>query len=55
MGDLLGGIFLLIPILIAAFVLRWVRIIRINSDLQIKQNEEIIELLKTRQSIEEKL
>lgn len=46
MGDLIGGIFFLIPIILAAFVLRWVRIIRINSEIQIKQNEEIIDLLK---------
>lgn len=46
MGDFIAAIFVLIPIFIAAFALRWVRIMRLNSEKQIQQNEEIIGLLK---------
>ncbi|WP_298831338.1 hypothetical protein [uncultured Planococcus sp.] len=46
MGDFIGAIFILIPIFIAAIALRWVRILRLNSEKQIQQNEEIISLLK---------
>ncbi|WP_268951296.1 hypothetical protein [Planococcus soli] len=31
---------------IAAFALRWVRMIRLNSEKQIEQNQEMIALLK---------
>ncbi|WP_179966064.1 hypothetical protein [Lysinibacillus antri] len=43
---MVGLLFPLIPILLAALLLRWVRIIRINSEIQIEQNKEIISLLK---------
>ena len=46
MGDFIATIFILIPIFIAAIALRWVRILRLNSEKQIQQNEEIISLLK---------
>ena len=45
-GDIIGLLFALIPILLVALVLRWVRIIRINSDLQIEQNREMIAILR---------
>ncbi|MDD1503910.1 hypothetical protein PVA17_14275 [Lysinibacillus sp. CNPSo 3705] len=48
-GDavgMVGALFALIPILLVALVLRWVRIIRVNSEIQIEQNKEIISLLK---------
>lgn len=44
--DIIGLLFALLPVLLVALVLRWIRIIRINSDLQIEQNKEIISLLK---------
>ena len=57
--DFLGGIVAMIgpliafiPILLVALVLRWVRIIRINSEVQIEQNKEIISILK--EIVEEK-
>ena len=46
MGDFIAAFFILIPIFIAAIALRWVRILRLNSEKQIQQNEEIISLLK---------
>lgn len=46
MGDIIASIFILVPIFIAAFALRWIRIMRLNSEKQIEQNEEIISLLK---------
>ncbi|MFJ3386114.1 MULTISPECIES: hypothetical protein [unclassified Lysinibacillus] len=46
MVGMVGALFALIPILLVALVLRWVRIIRVNSEIQIEQNKEIISLLK---------
>jgi len=34
------------PLIIAAMVVRWIRIIKNNSDEQVTQNKEIIALLK---------
>lgn len=48
-GDqaaIVGALFTLIPILLVALLLRWVRIIRVNSEVQIEQNKEMISLLK---------
>lgn len=45
-GDILGTLFVFLPLILAALLLRWVRIIRVNSEIQIKQNKEIISLLK---------
>jgi len=48
-GDqvaIIGSLFTIIPILLVALLLRWVRIIRVNSEIQIEQNKEIIALLK---------
>lgn len=40
------GIFVsLLPLIILAFVLRWIRIIKINSEIQVEQNKEMINLL----------
>ncbi|WP_204249431.1 hypothetical protein [Planococcus versutus] len=46
MGDIIGTLFILIPIFIMAFAFRWIRQIRLNSEKQIEQNNEIIALLK---------
>ncbi len=35
-----------LPIIILAFLIRWIRFIKENSDLQVEQNKEIISLLK---------
>ena len=35
-----------LPIIIVAFLIRWIRFIKENSDLQVEQNKEIILLLK---------
>ncbi|MFJ7730319.1 hypothetical protein ACIQXF_00360 [Lysinibacillus sp. NPDC097231] len=40
-GDMAGALFAIIPILLVALVLRWVRIIRMNSEIQTEQNKEI--------------
>lgn len=37
--------YVVIPVVIA-FMLFWIREIKINSEIQVKQNEEIIELMK---------
>ncbi|SOC41593.1 hypothetical protein [Ureibacillus acetophenoni] len=44
--SLIGTFFALIPILLIALVLRWIRILRVNSEIQIEQNKQIIALLK---------
>lgn len=46
MGDIIAIFAVLVPIFIGAFALRWVRMIRLNSEKQIEQNQEIIALLK---------
>lgn len=46
MGDLLGVIFILVLVFVAAIALSWVRAIRLNSKKQLTQNQEIIALLK---------
>ncbi|MCP1125890.1 hypothetical protein NKR74_21715 [Bacillus sp. 3103sda1] len=38
-------IFMIAPLALLAFVFRWIRFIYINSEEQIKQNEQIISLL----------
>jgi len=48
LGGLIGiFINLLLPLLIVAFFIRWVCLIKINSDKQVEQNKEIIGLLRT--------
>lgn len=43
--DLVGAIFVLLPIFVVVFVFRWIRFIYQNSEKQVEQNEKIIELL----------
>lgn len=48
-GDqlaIVGALSTIIPILLVALLLIWVRIIRVNSEIQIQQNKEMISLLK---------
>ena len=35
-----------LPIIIVALLIRWIRFIKENSDLQVEQNKEIISLLR---------
>jgi len=35
-----------LPIIIVALLIRWIRFIKENSDIQVEQNKEIISLLK---------
>lgn len=44
-GSMIGALFTMIPIVVLVFVLRWIRFIYLNSEEQIKQNEQIISLL----------
>lgn len=45
-GDILGTLFVFLPLILAALLLRWVRIIRVNSEIQIEQNKEIMDQAK---------
>lgn len=44
-------ILIILPVLVLAFLIRWVRIIKINSDIQVEQNKRIISLLEHSDSI----
>ncbi|MEI4801337.1 hypothetical protein ACIGHG_17225 [Bacillus sp. NPDC077411] len=44
-SSMIGFLFMILPALLLAFVFRWIRIMYINSEEQIKQNEQIISLL----------
>ncbi|ENQ3105839.1 hypothetical protein SAMN04488168_12634 [Bacillus sp. 491mf] len=44
-GSMIGALFTMLPIFVLVFVLRWIRFIYLNSEEQIKQNEQIISLL----------
>lgn len=44
-------ILIILPVLVLAFLIRWVRIIKINSDIQVEQNKRVISLLEQRDSI----
>ncbi|QKX50084.1 hypothetical protein HF394_05500 [Planococcus glaciei] len=46
--DFFTVLFGFLPLLILAFIFRWVRQLKINSETQIKQNKEIISLLKNK-------
>ncbi|MDV2682864.1 hypothetical protein RYX56_00605 [Alkalihalophilus lindianensis] len=39
-------VFYLVPIVLVALVIRWVRLIKVNSDEQVQQNKQIITLLE---------
>ncbi|HDX9589600.1 TPA: hypothetical protein ROX98_002605 [Bacillus pseudomycoides] len=43
--PVIGFLFTLLPVLMLAFVFRWIRLMYINSEEQLKQNEQIISLL----------
>ncbi|PGZ97995.1 hypothetical protein COE51_12860 [Bacillus pseudomycoides] len=42
---MIGFLFTILPIFVLIFVFRWIRFIYINSEEQLKQNEQIISLL----------
>ncbi|WP_197061387.1 hypothetical protein [Halobacillus sp. BBL2006] len=42
----IGAIIYLLFILLLAFVIRWIRMIKKNTDKQVEQNEELLALLK---------
>ncbi|MGG0184648.1 hypothetical protein [Bacillus rhizoplanae] len=42
---MIGFLFTILPIFVLVFVFRWIRFIYINSEEQLKQNEQIISLL----------
>ncbi|MBP3951667.1 hypothetical protein [Bacillus suaedae] len=46
MGESIVVLLYLIPIILVALVIRWIRIIMLNSEEQVKQNQEIITLLR---------
>lgn len=46
MGDFIAAVITVLPIIIIAFLFRWVRIIKINSEIQVEQNKQIISLLE---------
>ncbi|MBC6974075.1 hypothetical protein H9I32_17395 [Bacillus sp. Xin] len=46
MVSSIGTFLTLIPILLIVFVFRWIRLMYINSEEQLKQNEKIIRLLE---------
>lgn len=46
MVAMIGPLIVFIPILMVAFVLRWVSFIQINSEVQIEQNKEMISILR---------
>lgn len=50
MADVILGVMTLLPFILLAFVLRWIRQIKNAMALQTKQNEEIIHLLKQNSS-----
>lgn len=45
-GGFISLIFALIPIAITVIVLIWLYQIKVNSEMQVKQNQEIIQLLE---------
>lgn len=58
--SIFGIILTLLPIVVAVFVLGWIRCIYQNSEKQVEQNEKIIELLmeikeQIKRSLSEKL
>lgn len=52
MGDFVAGFFYFLPLIILAFLTRWMRHIKINSEIEVEQNKQIIHLL---QQIENKI
>jgi len=52
--DLSTAFIFLFPVLLIAITL-WIRIIKVNSNIQVEQNKEIIELLKKNSRDKEKI
>ncbi|WP_168927314.1 hypothetical protein [Halobacillus salinus] len=50
MDILMPTLLMFFPIIVVAFLIRWVRLIKINSDKQVEQNERIIELLEKKEN-----
>lgn len=46
MGELFAAIFYLLPLIILALMIRWIRLIKLNSEIQVEQNKQIIKLLQ---------
>ncbi|MFC0561532.1 hypothetical protein [Halalkalibacter alkalisediminis] len=46
MGIGIGFFLYLIPIILLALVIRWIRLIMLNSEKQVNQNKEIIKHLR---------
>ncbi|MEH6888786.1 hypothetical protein V7024_03350 [Bacillus sp. JJ864] len=42
---MIGFLIMILPVLMLTFVFRWIRLMYINSEVQIKHNEQIISLL----------
>ncbi|MBX0358473.1 hypothetical protein [Halobacillus sp. Nhm2S1] len=45
MDVLVPTLLMFFPIIVLAFLIRWVRLIKNNSDIQVEQNKKIISLL----------
>ncbi|PYZ94890.1 hypothetical protein CR194_05035 [Salipaludibacillus keqinensis] len=52
MYSLVGGIIFLIPLIIAILLIKWLFNIKQNSDEQIRQNKEIISMLRAKENRE---
>jgi len=52
MFSLVGGIISLIPLIIAILLIKWLFNIKQNSDEQIRQNKEIISMLRAKENRE---
>ncbi|WP_368505038.1 hypothetical protein AB3N04_05155 [Alkalihalophilus sp. As8PL] len=39
-------VFYIVPVVLVALVIRWIRLIKVNSEEQVQQNKEIITLLE---------
>jgi hypothetical protein len=51
MNGVIPALITLLPLFILALVLRWVRQIKINSDIQVEQNKQIISILQKGEKI----
>ena len=45
LSSVIGFFFMIIPVVVLAFVFRWIRFLYVNSEEQIRQNQQIISLL----------
>lgn len=46
MNNLIPALLTLLPLFIVALVLRWIRQIKINGDIQVEQNKQLLSLLQ---------